>query len=68
MPENMPKSCKMSFIRPQAVYSRVARICKNDRGGPHKFKKRWTTFLKTRLNCSVSGDVPFYFNEIQSTA
>ena len=30
-------------------------------------KKRWTTFLKSRLNCSVPGDYPFHFNEIQST-
>lgn len=49
----------------QAVYSRVARVCKNDRGGPHRFKKRWTSFLKSRLNCSVSGEFPFYFNEIR---
>lgn len=49
----------------QVVYSRVARVCKNDRGGPHRFKKRWTSFLKSRLNCSVSGEFPFYFNEIR---
>ena len=49
------------------VYSRVARVCKNDEGGSHKFRNRWTTFLKSRLNCSVPGDYPFYFNEIQST-
>jgi chondroitin sulfate proteoglycan 4 len=29
-------------------------------------KDNWTTFLKARLNCSVPGDYPFYFNEIQS--
>ncbi|XP_044736328.1 semaphorin-1A isoform X2 [Chrysoperla carnea] len=51
----------------KAVYSRVARVCKYDRGGPHRFRNRWTSFLKSRLNCSVSGDFPFYFNEIQST-
>ena len=43
-------------------------MCKNDRGGPHNFKNKWTSFLKTRLNCSLPGEVPFYFNEIQSTA
>lgn len=52
----------------KTVYSRIARVCKSDRGGPHKFRYRWTSFLKSRLNCSVSGDYPFYFNEIQSTA
>ncbi|XP_063220879.1 semaphorin-1A isoform X2 [Bacillus rossius redtenbacheri] len=51
----------------KAVYSRVARVCKLDRGGPHRFRNRWTSFLKSRLNCSVQGDFPFYFNEIQST-
>lgn len=40
-------------------------MCKSDRGGPHKFRYRWTSFLKSRLNCSVSGDYPFYFNEIR---
>jgi hypothetical protein len=47
------------------VYSRVARVCKHDRGGPHRFRNRWTSFLKSRLNCSVTGDFPFYFNEIR---
>ncbi|KAJ9597977.1 hypothetical protein L9F63_011178, partial [Diploptera punctata] len=50
------------------VYSRVARVCKHDKGGPHQFGDRWTSFLKSRLNCSVPGDYPFYFNEIQSTS
>ncbi|XP_065211719.1 semaphorin-1A isoform X2 [Planococcus citri] len=52
----------------KAVFSRVARVCKHDRGGPHRFRNRWTSFLKSRLNCSVSGEFPFYFNEIQSTS
>lgn len=49
----------------QTVYSRVARVCKYDRGGPHRYRNRWTSFLKSRLNCSVTGDFPFYFNEIR---
>ncbi|XP_022703345.1 semaphorin-1A-like [Varroa jacobsoni] len=52
----------------KAVYSRVARVCTNDQGGPHKFKERFTSFLKARLNCSIPGDMPFYFNELQSTS
>ncbi|CAG0880690.1 unnamed protein product [Cyprideis torosa] len=52
----------------KAVYSRVARVCRNDKGGPHIFKHRWTSFLKARLNCSLPGEFPFYFNEIQSTS
>ena len=51
----------------QTDFSRIARVCKQDRGGPHKFKNKWTSFLKTRLNCSVPGDTPFYFNDIQAT-
>ncbi|ELW61637.1 Semaphorin-5B [Tupaia chinensis] len=26
----------------------------------------WTTFMKARLNCSRPGEVPFYYNELQS--
>ncbi|KAK2718894.1 semaphorin-1A-like isoform X2 [Artemia franciscana] len=52
----------------KAVYSRVARVCKKDRGGSHKFANRWTSFLKARLNCSVPGEYPFYFDEIQSVS
>lgn len=52
----------------KVIYSRVARVCKNDKGGPHQFRHRWTSFLKTRLNCSVPGEYPFYFDEIQSTS
>jgi len=47
------------------VYSRVARVCKNDKGGPHKFRNHWTSFVKARLNCSIPGDFPFYFDEIR---
>ncbi|BES90255.1 Sema [Nesidiocoris tenuis] len=50
------------------IYSRVARVCKRDKGGPHQFWDRWTSLIKARLNCSVPGDYPFYFDEIQSTS
>ena len=50
----------------KAVYSRIARVCKNDQGGSSVLKNQWTTFLKARLNCSIPGDYPFYYNEIQS--
>ena len=52
----------------KTVFSRVARVCKHDDGGPNKNKNMWTSFLKARLNCSVPGDYPFYFNEIQSVS
>ena len=52
----------------KTVFSRVARVCKNDMGGPNKFKYSWTSFLKARLNCSVPGGYPFYFDEVQSVS
>ena len=44
----------------------MARVCKNDNGGPHTFKNKWTTFLKARLNCSMPGAYPFYFDQVQA--
>ena len=49
----------------KAVFSRVARVCKNDLGGTRSLNAKWTSFLKARLNCSVPGIYPFYFDEIQ---
>ncbi|XP_049765602.1 semaphorin-2A-like [Schistocerca cancellata] len=48
------------------VYSRVARVCKADTGGKNVLAHNWATFLKARLNCSLPGEFPFYFDEIQS--
>lgn len=50
------------------VYSRVARVCKNDRGGMRRLASTWTSFLKSKLECSVPGEFPFYFDEIQSAS
>ncbi|XP_060861952.1 semaphorin-1A-like [Metopolophium dirhodum] len=52
----------------KTIYSRVARVCKHDKGGPHSYRDRWTSFLKARLNCSIPGEYPFYFDEIQDTS
>lgn len=43
----------------------MARVCKSDRGGPNKYKHSWTTFLKSRLNCSLPGEYPFYFDHLR---
>ncbi|XP_069790895.1 semaphorin-5B isoform X2 [Narcine bancroftii] len=51
----------------RTVYSRVGRVCKNDVGGHFLLEDTWTTFMKARLNCSRSGELPFYYNELQST-
>ncbi|KOB76186.1 putative semaphorin 2a [Operophtera brumata] len=51
----------------KAVYSRVARVCKRDTGGKNILSQNWATYLKARLNCSIPGEFPFYFNEILFT-
>ncbi|XP_078671737.1 semaphorin-1A-like isoform X1 [Branchiostoma floridae x Branchiostoma belcheri] len=52
----------------KAVYSRVAQVCRNDQGGTtHYLGGYFTTFLKARIDCSIPGNVPFYFDEIQGT-
>ncbi|KAJ8378570.1 hypothetical protein AAFF_G00238750 [Aldrovandia affinis] len=33
--------------------SRVARVCKGDLGGQRTLQKKWTSFLKARLDCPV---------------
>ncbi|XP_055340182.1 semaphorin-1A-like isoform X2 [Paramacrobiotus metropolitanus] len=51
----------------KSIYGRVARVCKNDKGSA-RTKYIWTSFLKSRLNCSVPGEYPFYFDELQSVS
>ena len=50
--------------------SRVGRVCKKDTGdNPNIWQyayQLWTSFEKARFNCSIGGDNPFYFDEIQS--
>ncbi|KAI6170496.1 Sema domain-containing protein [Aphelenchoides bicaudatus] len=50
------------------TYSRVARVCKNDMGGPRNYKYEWSSFVKMRLNCSIpnGNNKNFYFDEIIS--
>lgn len=52
----------------KTIYSRIARVCINDSGGSSRVnRERWTSFVKARLNCSIPGEYPFYFDEIQSS-
>ncbi|GIY92151.1 hypothetical protein CEXT_675802 [Caerostris extrusa] len=39
-------------------------VCKRDTGGKNILNKNWASYLKARLNCSIPGEFPFYFNEI----
>nr|XP_033806150.1 semaphorin-4C isoform X2 [Geotrypetes seraphini] len=48
----------------QAV-ARVARVCKGDVGGARTLQKKWTSFLKARLVCSVP-DRQLHFNQLQA--
>ncbi|GCC38913.1 hypothetical protein chiPu_0022997, partial [Chiloscyllium punctatum] len=45
--------------------SRVARVCKNDRGGSRfQLQNKWATFLKARLLCNIPSENA-HFNRIQ---
>ncbi|XP_060779480.1 sema domain, immunoglobulin domain (Ig), transmembrane domain (TM) and short cytoplasmic domain, (semaphorin) 4Ba isoform X2 [Neoarius graeffei] len=46
------------------IVSRIARVCKGDKGGERVLQKKWTTFLKAQLLCSLPED-GFPFNIIQ---
>ncbi|XP_030057532.1 semaphorin-4C isoform X2 [Microcaecilia unicolor] len=48
----------------QAV-ARVARVCKGDVGGARTLQKKWTSFLKARLVCSVP-EHQLHFNQLQA--
>ncbi|XP_018417871.1 PREDICTED: semaphorin-3E [Nanorana parkeri] len=51
----------------QAIYSRVGRVCANDIGGQRMMVNKWTTFLKSRLVCSVPGPhgIDTHFDELE---
>uniref|UniRef100_A0A8C2API9 Sema domain, immunoglobulin domain (Ig), short basic domain, secreted, (semaphorin) 3E n=1 Tax=Cyprinus carpio TaxID=7962 RepID=A0A8C2API9_CYPCA len=51
----------------KAVYTRVARVCANDQGGQRMLVNRWSSFLKTRLICSVAGPngIDTHFDELE---
>ncbi|XP_029010343.1 semaphorin-3E isoform X2 [Betta splendens] len=51
----------------KAVYTRVGRVCANDQGGQRMLVNRWSSFLKTRLICSVSGSngIDTHFDELE---
>ncbi|KAJ8370794.1 hypothetical protein SKAU_G00108220 [Synaphobranchus kaupii] len=51
----------------KATYSRIGQLCRNDMGGQRSLVNKWTTFLKTRLICSVPGSdgSDTYFDELR---
>ncbi|XP_010186915.1 PREDICTED: semaphorin-4D-like, partial [Mesitornis unicolor] len=46
------------------LVSRIARICRGDLGGKRILQRRWTSFLKSRLSCSIP-ELSFHFNVVQ---
>ena len=50
------------------LYSRVGKFCKKDTGGDSLLRNKWTSYQKARLNCSLSGAFPSYFDVIQDVA
>uniref|UniRef100_A0A8K9V2P9 Sema domain, immunoglobulin domain (Ig), short basic domain, secreted, (semaphorin) 3B n=1 Tax=Oncorhynchus mykiss TaxID=8022 RepID=A0A8K9V2P9_ONCMY len=51
----------------KSTYSRIGQLCRNDMGGQRSLVNKWTTFLKTRLICSVPGSdgSDTYFDELR---
>ncbi|XP_067858188.1 semaphorin-4G isoform X2 [Heptranchias perlo] len=47
------------------LITRVARVCKSDEGGMRTLQRKWTSFLKTRVVCSIP-EYGFYFNILKS--
>ncbi|XP_048844867.1 semaphorin-4E-like [Brienomyrus brachyistius] len=46
------------------MVSRVARVCKGDLGGQRTLQRRWTSFLKARLDCPVlESSMPFIMQD-----
>ncbi|KAG9270901.1 semaphorin-3F-like [Astyanax mexicanus] len=51
----------------KVLYSRVARVCKNDIGGQRSLVNKWSTFQKARIVCSVPGPdgIQTHFDQLQ---
>ncbi|KAM4747708.1 semaphorin-4C [Rhinophrynus dorsalis] len=49
----------------EQIVARVARVCKGDLGGARTLQRKWTSFLKARLVCSIP-ELQLQFNFLQS--
>ncbi|KAI5610320.1 sema domain, immunoglobulin domain (Ig), short basic domain, secreted, (semaphorin) 3H isoform 1 precursor, partial [Silurus asotus] len=51
----------------KVLYTRVARVCKNDIGGQRSLVNKWSTFQKARMICSVPGPdgLQTHFDQLQ---
>ncbi|KAL0964615.1 hypothetical protein UPYG_G00326480 [Umbra pygmaea] len=59
------KSLEQSSYHTPRRVARVARVCKGDVGGLLTLQKRWTSFLKARLVCSLP-EYDFHFNLLRN--
>ncbi|TNM97798.1 hypothetical protein fugu_014044 [Takifugu bimaculatus] len=47
------------------LVSRVARVCKGDIGGERTLQKKWTSFLKARMDCPVlESQLPYVIQDV----
>ncbi|KPP59211.1 semaphorin-3ab-like, partial [Scleropages formosus] len=53
----------------KVLYSRVARVCKNDIGGQRSLVNKWSTFQKARLVCSIPGEdgIQTHFDQLRES-
>ncbi|KAM4553450.1 semaphorin-3E isoform 2-T2 [Fundulus diaphanus] len=51
----------------RGVLTRIGRVCANDQGGQRMLVNRWSSFLKTRLICSVPGPngIDTHFDDLE---
>ncbi|XP_047206299.1 semaphorin-3E isoform X2 [Girardinichthys multiradiatus] len=51
----------------RGVLTRIGRMCANDQGGQRMLVNRWSSFLKTRLICSVPGPngIDTHFDDLE---
>ncbi|KAK2841252.1 hypothetical protein Q7C36_012831 [Tachysurus vachellii] len=51
----------------KVLYTRVARVCKNDIGGQRSLVNKWSTYQKARMICSVPGPdgLQTHFDQLQ---
>lgn len=59
------KNVEPTAYSSQTKVARVARVCKGDIGGQRTLQRKWTSFLKARLVCSIS-DYELQLNVLQS--
>uniref|UniRef100_A0A8C5CVW9 Semaphorin 4G n=1 Tax=Gadus morhua TaxID=8049 RepID=A0A8C5CVW9_GADMO len=59
------RSQELTAYPSQTRVARVARVCKSDWGGQRTLQKRWTSFLKARMVCSVP-DYELHLNIMRS--